>query len=103
MGHEKTSVKGDATLFEGIGIHRHSLGTPDNSRHVYKRFLHDSVRYYALSGSVGSPRLTPTIGDIRIDLKFAKALPEAVTCLLYLEYDNSVRIDLARNVSTDLS
>ena len=43
----------------------------------------------------------PTNGDIRIDLKFAKALPEAVACLLYQEYDNSVRIDLARNVSTD--
>jgi hypothetical protein len=43
----------------------------------------------------------PTNGDIRIDLKFAKALAEAVTCLLYLEYDNSVRIGLARNVSTD--
>jgi len=47
--------------------------------------------------------LPPTNGDIRIDLKFAKALPEAVTCLLYLEYDNSVLIDLARNVTTDFS
>ena len=45
----------------------------------------------------------PTSGDIRIDLKFAKALPEAITCLLYLEYDNSVHIDLARIVSTDFS
>jgi len=45
----------------------------------------------------------PTNGDIRIDLKFAKALPEDVTCLLYLEYDNSVRIDLVRNVTTDFS
>jgi hypothetical protein len=33
----------------------------------------------------------------------SKALPEAVTCLLYLEYDNSVFIDLARNVTTDFS
>ena len=46
---------------------------------------------------------TPTNGDIRIDLKFAKALPEAITCLLYLEYESSVCIDLARNVSTDFS
>jgi hypothetical protein len=29
--------------------------------------------------------------NIRIDLKFAGALKEAVTCLLYMEYDNSVR------------
>ena len=85
--------------------HRHSpleLRTPDNS-HVYKWFLHDSVPSYAGSGSVGRSRLAPTSGDNRIDLKFAKALPEAVTCLLYLEYDNSIRIDLARNVSTDFS
>jgi len=34
-----------------------------------------------------------------IDLKFAKALPEAITCLLYLEYENSVRTYLARNAS----
>jgi len=33
----------------------------------------------------------------------SKALPEAVTCLLYLEYDNSVFIDLSRNVTTDFS
>jgi hypothetical protein len=40
-------------------------------------------------------------GNIRIELKFAKALPEAITCFLYLKYDNSVRIDLARTVFTD--
>jgi len=45
----------------------------------------------------------PTSGDIRIVLKFPKALPEAIKCLLYLEYDNSVHIDLARIVSTDFS
>ena len=33
--------------------------------------------------------------------KIGNALPESITCLVYLEYDNSVRIDLARNVSTD--
>jgi hypothetical protein len=41
-------------------------------------------------------------GNIRIDLGFKEALKEAITCLLYLEYDNSVRIDSLRNVSTDL-
>jgi len=74
-----------------------------NGVHVYKRFLCDRVRSYARSGSVGRSRVTPTSGDIRIDLKFAKALPESITCLLYLEYDNSVHIDLARIVSTDFS
>ena len=66
-------------------------------------FFHDSVRSYAGYGGVGRLRLAPTSSDIRIDLKFAKGLSEAVTCLLYLEYDNSIRIDLARNLSTDFS
>jgi hypothetical protein len=40
-------------------------------------------------------------GNIRIELKFRKTLLDAVSWLLYMEYDNSVRIDLARTVSTD--
>jgi hypothetical protein len=35
----------------------------------------------------------PGRGNIRIEVKFKKALPDAVTCLLYLEYDNCVPID----------
>ena len=40
-------------------------------------------------------------GNIRIELAFKEALKEVVTCLLYLEYDNSVRIDSLRTVTTD--
>ena len=43
----------------------------------------------------------PESGNIRIEARFAKDLPEAVTCLLYLEYDNCVRVDSNRTVSTD--
>ena len=43
----------------------------------------------------------PDQGNIRLELKFDKPLPDAVTCLLYLEYDNSVRIDQLRSVSAD--
>jgi len=38
-------------------------------------------------------------GNIKIELQFTKPLPDAITCLLYLEYDNCVRIDYSRNVS----
>jgi len=62
--------------------------------------VYDLTPDLAASEGHASP---PTDGDIRIDLTFAKALQEAVTCLLYLEYDNSVLIDFARNVSTDFS
>jgi hypothetical protein len=43
----------------------------------------------------------PDNGNIRIELKFAKDLPDAITCLLYLEYDDSARMDYSRTVSTD--
>jgi len=43
----------------------------------------------------------PEQDNIRVEFKSAKPLPEAITCLLYLEFDNSVRINLARNVTTD--
>ena len=41
------------------------------------------------------------LGNIRVELKFAKSLTEAITCLLYLEFLNSVLIKLARNITTD--
>ena len=44
---------------------------------------------------------TERLGSIRLELRFDKALSEAITCLLYLEYDNCVRIDRLRTVSTD--
>ena len=39
-------------------------------------------------------------GHTRIEGNLDKALTEAITCLLYLEY-NSVRIDSLRTVTTD--
>ena len=42
-------------------------------------------------------------GNIRVELEFKKALPEAITFLLYLEKDNCLRIDWPRTVTTDIS
>jgi hypothetical protein len=38
-------------------------------------------------------------GNIPIELTFKEALKEAITCLLYLEYDNSVRVDSLKTVT----
>jgi len=57
--------------------------------------LYDLTPDLAASEWHASP---PTSGDIRIGLKFGTALPEAITCMLYIEYNNSVGIDLSRNV-----
>jgi len=40
-------------------------------------------------------------GIMRVELKFAKPFPEAITYMLYLEFGNSVLINLARHVTTD--
>jgi hypothetical protein len=45
----------------------------------------------------------PDSGNIRIEVKFKKALPDSITCLPYLEYDNCVHIDSSRTVTTDYS
>jgi hypothetical protein len=102
MGHEKTSVRGYATLFEGSGIHHSNSGlqiTHDMYINGLFMILHDLTPDLAASEGHASPRIS---GDIRINVKFGTALPEAITCL-YLEYDNSIRIDLERKVSTDFS
>jgi len=43
----------------------------------------------------------PENGNIRNALKLNKSLPEAVMCLLCLEFDISILVDFSRNVSTD--
>jgi hypothetical protein len=90
-------------LFEGSGIHHSNAGlqiTPNMYINGFFMLLYDLTPDLAASeGHVSAP----ASGDIRIDLKFGTPLPEAITCLLYLEYDNSVRIDLMRNVSTDFA
>jgi len=43
----------------------------------------------------------PDSGNISVELKISKPLPEPITCIFYLEFDNSVRIDFALKVSKD--
>ena len=40
-------------------------------------------------------------GNVRIKLKFAEGLPDAITCLIYLEYYVTVLIDDKGVVTTD--
>jgi hypothetical protein len=61
--------------------------------HVYFMLLFDLTPYQAPSEEHVSP---PTNGHIPLELNFSEPLPEAFNCLLYLEYDSSVRIDALR-------
>jgi len=64
----------------------------------YFMFLFDLTPDLAASEGHTSP---VEGGNIRIELTFKEALKEAVTWLLYLQYDNSVRVDSLRTVTTD--
>jgi len=101
MDHEKTSVMGYSTLFEGSGIHHSNAGhqiTQDVCVNGYFMLLFDLTPVQDASEAHTSHHEE---GNIRVELKFAKPLSEAITCLLYLEFDNNVLINLARNVTTN--
>ena len=51
----------------------------------------------ASEGHISQPDQVNT----RLELQFDKQIPEVLTCLLYLEYDNGVGIDHLRTVSAD--
>jgi len=101
MDHEKTSVMGDSTLFEVSGFHHPNSGlqiTHDMYINGYFMLLFDLTPDRASSEGHTSH---PGNGNIRVELKFSKLLPEPTTCIFYLEYDNSVRVDTSRTVRTD--
>ena len=77
MDYEKTSVIGYRTLFEGSGIHHSKSGlqiTHDMYINGYFMLLFDLTPYRGASE-----------GNIRVELKFSKPLPEIITCIFYLE------------------
>jgi len=102
MGNEKTSVMGYRTLFEASGIHHRNSGlqiTHDMYIKGYFMFFFDLTPDRSASEGHTSH---PDSGNIRVELKFSKPFPETITFIFYLEFDNSVRIDYARKVSTVL-
>jgi hypothetical protein len=102
MSHEKSSVLAYNTLFEGSGIHHSNAGlqiTHDMYINGYLMLFFDLTPDRAASEGHVSPADN---GVVRIECKFARPLPEPITCLLYLEYENIVLGDYSRTVSTDL-
>ena len=101
MGHDKTSVLAYNTLFGGSGIRHSNAGlqfTHDIFIAGYEMLLFDLTPDRAASEGHIS---LPDQGNRRLELEFDKPFPEAVTCLLHLEYDYSVRIGQLRTVSID--
>ena len=100
---EKTSVMAYRTIFDSSGIHHANLGLQiTNDMYVTGYFM----LFFDLTPDRGASEghtSHPDSGNISIDAKFKMALPVPITCLLYLENDNCVRIDSLRNVTTDFS
>jgi hypothetical protein len=89
------------TLFDAIGIYHLDTGLqirPDRFLNGYFMLLFDLPPDRSAFAIHKSP---PYNGVVRIEMRFAKPLPDAITCPLYLEYDNSVLIDASRAVSSD--
>jgi hypothetical protein len=84
MGHEKTSVMGYRTLFEGSGIHHSYSGLQvTHDMYIAGHFMLLFDLTPDLAASEGHVSHLDN-GNIRIEARFAKALPDAITCLLYL-------------------
>jgi hypothetical protein len=101
MDHEKTSVMGDRTLFEGSGIHLSISGVQIKHDIYINNFF---MLIFDLTPDRRASEANTSLPDndnIRIEMLFSKPLPESITCLLYLEYDSTVLVNLARKVTTD--
>jgi hypothetical protein len=98
MDHEKKLVMVYRTHFEGSGIHNSNSGL----QVTFDMYLagYSMLRFDLSPGLAATEGHTshPDNGNFRIEAYFDKELPDAITCLLYLEYDDSVRIDFSRKV-----
>ncbi|XP_023232096.1 uncharacterized protein LOC111631979 [Centruroides sculpturatus] len=98
---EKSYARSYATLFEEMG------GIP------YGKYANISYSDYAQGYMFHVFDLTPdkaasenhtsiiTHGNISIDLKFKRPLPETINVVCYLEYRNTIEIDRSRNIFID--
>jgi hypothetical protein len=91
------------SLFAATGINFNDSGVMI-SRNEYPKGYNLSV--FDLSPDISShePHLnTAKSGALRISLKFSKVLAEAVTAIVYLEFDNLIEIDRYRQINLDYS
>lgn len=93
------STRGYSTLFSGTGIHYYDKG------HQITKDLYDNGNFM-LAFDLTADRSYNSLcmnslnhGNIRIEGRFSTQLKEAVTCLVYCEFDSVVKIDNNRVVT----
>jgi len=85
MGHEKTSVMGYRTLFEGSGIRHSNSGLQiTHDMYINGNF---TILFDLTPDRGASEGITSHLGNgnVRVELKFSTPLPEPITCIFYLE------------------
>lgn len=93
------STRGYQTLFNGLGIHYHDRG------HQITKELFDNGAFLTAFDLTADQCYNSHYdnllnqGSLRIEGRFESALPEAVTCLVYCEFDSCIHIDKNRNIS----
>jgi hypothetical protein len=101
FGHEKTSVMAYRILFTGSGIHQSNTGHQiPHDMYINGFFMHLFDLTPDHAASEGHMSKTDN-GHIRLEFKFSEPLPEALTCLLYLEFDSTLRISALKQVTID--
>jgi hypothetical protein len=89
------------TLFSSTGIHH------DNRAHMITLEMF-TKGFYVLGFDLTPDKeadeehiILPRQGNVRIEARFKKPLPEPVTCILYVEFLGHIEIDNCRNVTVE--
>lgn len=95
------STRAYNTLFKSTGVHWFDKGnqiTKELYNSGYFMLAFDLTADHAANTECGN---LLNQGTIRIESRFAKALPQTTTCIVYTEYQSTLRIDKNRNVYTN--
>ena len=94
----KLYIRSYHSLFNGIG-----KVLNDEDFDVSRSEYPDGFALYAFNLSTDCEDTYDTVktGSVRIDLKFAKALPHTVNVIVYAQFQNAIQLDSARNVVLD--
>ncbi|XP_067650820.1 uncharacterized protein F54H12.2-like [Haliotis asinina] len=88
--------------FQGLFDPRHPSSAPNIKRKMFRKGY--ALFQFTLEPYYGREFLDQIKrGNIRLQLQFSKALPETVSCLVYAEEPQLVKVDRARNILIESS
>lgn len=94
------STRGYSSLFRNSGIHYFNTGNLITKDYYDNGCFWLCFDLTADQSCTGNCANLLNQGTVRIDARFAKELPNTITCLIYAEYDAAIHIDKNRVVHT---